>query len=193
MPERAVEELYRRARAAPGEVLWPSSLARRLPEIRGVVRVKGLHVLGRLVNGELIEVQDGLLAPIEEWIVGHELGHFIRGSNHGDPREEIICDYIGAAIQMRKRVFVKRAKEVGGDLRQLAIDFGVTQTSAAMRLGETRGQAIAVVTRSRVYARGELQKTHEGQLREWARYGHPSIRRALLEDDPSRTLLIQSG
>lgn len=185
--EECVDRIYSRAGAGKHDVWHPSRLA--IAVGLAIHVVPGLYELGRLVNHQLIEVREGLPQWVTEWIIGHELAHFIRGSRHGDAREEAACDYIAAAIQMRRRVFIKRARELKRDIGQLAFDFAVSETSAALRLGETSGRAIAVVTRHRTYARGELAKATPSDLRTWAEEGHPDIRRALLGDDPSRTLL----
>lgn len=188
--DRFVDELYRMARAKPGDVLRPTEILRRILGPENVVLVPGLLSLARLVDRKRVEIRAGLLPAITQWAAGHEGGHLVRGTEHsGELVEELICDRIGAAIQMPRRAFMKRAKQVKGDVRQLAIDFGVTETSVALRLGETDGRAIAVVAPHRVYARGALEKARHELLRQWANEGHPTIVRAMLSDAPGRTML----
>jgi Zn-dependent protease with chaperone function len=191
--EANVETLYRRARAGPGEVWRPSKMALALFGAPGVVFRAGIPELGWLARrgaSRVVVVQGGLSRPILEWVVGHELGHWVRGSAHGDPLEELRCDYIGAAIQMRRAVFLARAKAVKGNLAQLAFDFGTTQTSAALRLGELTARGVAVVLPERIYTRGSLTNEPHERLRRWSELPAPGLRRAVLTDASDARVLL---
>lgn len=191
--EADVERLYAKALAGPAEVWRPSKMALVLFGSPGVVFRAGIPELGWLArrgSSRVVVVQGGLSRPILEWVVGHELGHWIRGSAHGDPAEELACDYIGAAIQMRRSVFLARAKAVRGNLAQLALDFGTTQTSAALRLGELTTWGVAVVLPDRIYTRGSLAKEPPEKLRQWSRSGLPGLRRAVLTDATDARVLL---
>lgn len=191
--EPHVEALYEAAHAGPDEVWRPSKLALELFGHPGVVFRENIPELGWLArrgDRRVVVVQAGLSRPILEWVVGHELGHWIRGTEHGDPQEELICDYIGAAIQMRRSVFLRRARVSRRSLPQLAFEFGTTQTSVALRLGETDRWAVAVVLPQRIYARGALEHVDHALLREWSLSGRPGLRRTMLTDTLEPRVLL---
>jgi hypothetical protein len=180
--EGVVEEMYGRADAAPGDVWMPTRLARRLG-VR-VVRIRGAVDRGRLsrVNGEpVIGVRAGLPTAIEEWTVGHELGHLF------GVVDEAACDYVGAAIPMRRRPFLRALHDLGDAWHLLGERFGATSTSAALRAAELEERALAVVTPKRVYPR--LIHLPDEAIRRLARHGAPGIVRAKLVDEPRRTVV----
>lgn len=91
--------------------------------------------------------------------------------------------------------------EVFPSLRQWCIAAGYNpnylsaafdRVAKALRLGEVDGHSMAIVTPHRTYARGKLVHASPSDLTHWAAYGHPNIRRAVLRDDPRRTLLKQA-
>ena len=96
---------------------------------------------------------------------------------------------VGHEFQMPRRLFLVRAVEVEYSYERLALDFHVSQTSAALRLAETEGRDLAVVCPHRVYARGELQRRPETTLRTEARRGGPGVRTARLGDDRKRIVV----
>jgi hypothetical protein len=183
--DEQVEQLYRLARGRAGEVWTPSRLAVAILGHQAIAVVPGLPQLGMLL-GRQIRVREGLLPAIEEWAIGHELGHLIRGSTSSSQAEEDACNYIGAAIQMRRAPFAKRFREVGNDYVRLARDFGTTETSAVMRIGEVTGRPVAVVLRHRIYARGELATLPERSVRALAFNPWPGVQKVELTDSRER-------
>lgn len=200
--EAAVDALLARAGVPTGEVASPLYIARRVLGAGCIIRTRSplLGSLGRLGEQWLVSVRAGLPDAIALWVVGHELAHWERGTACGrgtsraDASEEAICDYAGAALQMPRAAFQRRLHEIGGarPWRQLALDFGTTETSAALRAGEVEERAIAVVCPHRVYARapGWWSWPIEQQLRALARRGGPMVARARLRDDPRRVVLV---
>lgn len=185
--DRLVEDLYARAHAGPWDVWRPSKLARALLGPTSLVLVPHLRELAQvsMVLGQsVIAVRSRLPAPIREWAIGHELGHW------AGLTDETECDYVGAAIQMRRRPFLNAQNSDRDAWLTHASRFCVTTTSAVLRAGETEGRPFVVVTPGRVYARGEAEWPAESTLRMWARRGGgPGVRAAKLPDDPKRVVL----
>jgi len=179
--ESDVEKIYRLARSRKRDAWPPSRLAVTILGPTAIALVPGQLQLGRLV-GSQIRVRAGLPAAITQWVIGHELAHFVRGPSCAGPDEETACDYIAAAVQMRWHVFAARLREVGHDYRQLALDFGTTETSAALRIGEVTGRPIAVVLPARVYARGELASMPDDRVRTLAAAPWPGVRKVRITD-----------
>lgn len=112
--------------------------------------------MGRLSmanDRHVIAIRRGLPFPIEEHTIGHELGHWILQREGLSPLDvEGACDYIGAAIQAPRDLFARVAHL---SIRELARDFSITETSAALRVGEVTGRPVAVVAPERLRTRGE--------------------------------------
>lgn len=177
-----MEELYRRAGAGAGDVWAPSRLARALG-LR-VIATPGLRPLAELAHvhdAPVVAVRRRAPPAMGEWAIGHELGHW------AGVADERACDYVGAAILLRRRPFLRALAE-GLEWHELAERFRTTCTSVALRAGEVDGRGIAVVA-AQVRARGETEWPDADTLRRWARTGHPGLRRAKLRDDPRRVVL----
>lgn len=125
------------------------------PEIAERVLGKGSVLFG--LPGTAARL-DGLriIVPPEHpdlnFIVGHELAEWalrdvlrFRGPH---PEKEQAANYVAAAL-LAPPMTVRRAYSYFGEhLRPLAKTFGLSQTSATLRLAEVRGDERAVVTRS---------------------------------------------
>lgn len=124
--------------------------------------------------------------------VGHELGHWLlaREGYDGDD-EERAADYLGAALLAPRRAFLAARRALGDDLPALAEALSMTETGAALRLGEVTGVPLAVVAPARIRVRGPEAWTwpDEGTLRRWARRPAPGLRKTRLHDDPRRVML----
>lgn len=188
--DELVERIYRDAGCTTDDPRRPSYLARRILGPEAIVIIPGLPQLARTaLRGKrtFILVRAGLPATIEEWLAGHELIHVYRPNATPGELEEAICDYGGAALQMPHAVYRQRAQEVERSWAQLAHDFEVTQTSAAMRFGEVENAAVAIVTPRRIYRRG--YDADDKTLRELSINGGPGVRRVLLSDSRQRAAL----
>lgn len=182
--EGIVEEAYGRAGAEAWDVWRPSTIARRM----GIRLLRVPHALARgrlaVVHGvPTIAVRAGLPRPIEEWTIGHEIAHHLGLG----PEQEREADYVGAALQMRRRPFLRALHERRDEWHVLGPLFGATSTSAARRAAELEDRALAVVTPARVYP--HLIHLPDGEIRRLARSGGPGIVRAQLEDDRRRIVL----
>lgn len=177
--EALAEALYREIGAAPDEVLLPSEIARRLG-LR-VERTKRSRARGAYRDGT-IYVSPFLLPAIEEWTIGHEIGH-ARGI--AGERE---CDLFGASLQMPRRPWRQALRELGEAWHELGPRFTALSTSAVLRYGETEGVPVAVVGPRALYTRNMLLPRE--QVRKLAIEGGPGIRRAPIVDAPDRIVLI---
>lgn len=90
---------------------------------------------------------------------------------------EEAADYIGAAIQAPRQAFRARLRAVGQDMTQLALPFAITETSAALRLGEVEGLPLAVVAPKSVRVRGPAEWVWPDAetLRTWTRKPVPGL------------------
>jgi hypothetical protein len=125
--------------------------------------------------------------------IAHEIGHYLlrRARFVGDD-EERAADYLGAALIAPRRAFLAARRAMGDDLPNLARTFGMTETAAALRLGEVCHVPLAVVAPQTVRVRGpeEWVWPDESTLRRWARgLAQPGIRKVRLTDDPRRVVL----
>lgn len=167
----------------------PTWLAQELLGEDAVVQTSLGGMLARLLHvGErwLVEVQRGLPEPIMEWAVGHELAHWFRRTNCARVRgvraeEERICDYAGAALAMPWDAFMRRIGATSSDPQQLALEFGTTPTSAALRIGEIEDRPMAVWIRSgHLYVRGPDWFSLSREQAERDARGGPGIRTTTL-------------
>lgn len=132
-------------------VLGPDGLTLD-PELQGPA-----YLRRRTDGGYQIVVRAGL--PDVRFAIAHELGHFaIREIARAaiDPvAEERAANYLGAAILAPPDMIARAHAHYGERLRSIARTFGLSQTSAQLRLAEVIGDERAVVTKTGyVLARG---------------------------------------
>lgn len=103
----------------------------------------------------------------------HEVGHHANRICGVEDTEEG-ADFVAAALAMPGDEFARAVGAHGEDYAALAAAFGVTETSAALRIGEVMREPVAVVTPATVRVRGpeEWVWPDAGTVREWARFGH---------------------
>lgn len=94
---------------------------------------------------------------------------------------------------MRRAPFAERVRAIGSNYMQLAIEFGTTETSAVMRVGEVMGRPVAVVMSRRIYTRGELATMPENRVRALADNTWPGVRKVLLTDARGRVAVDATG
>jgi hypothetical protein len=196
--EGDADTLRRMAGLGADEVASPLWIARKLlgaDAVRDVPMVGRYATLARVGDRRVIAVNPRLADATYQWAIGHELGHWIRGTGHGERDcEEAACHYVAAALLMPRAAFLGAYRRRGHDassVHQLALAFGVTDTSAALRIGETDGRPVAVVAPHRIFARGDAEWPEEAAIRTWAKRGNPSLSRVRLVDDCARVALVQ--
>lgn len=129
------------------------------------------------------------------WTLAHEVAHvhLRRGGWVGGYREgEDAADAIAAALLMPRRAFARATRRLGGRaFVGLASTFHVTQTAAALRVGEVDRVPVAVIAPTHLRVRGpDWAWGLEGELRALARAGRPGLHRSRLTDDAGRVVLV---
>ena len=177
----------------PNEVLYPSVIARRTHGPGSIKRLRYPVLLGErgVSNGRpFYGIASWLRGAAFQFTVAHEHAHYLFDlDGFRPPQIELCCDYVAAALMLRRRPFVTAAMNHGRDFPMLAGVFETTQTMVALRIGEVFDVPVAVVAK-RVRARGPARWPDERELREVARRGAPGIARVRLTDDRRRVALV---
>ncbi len=150
-----------------------------------------------IVHGQArIYVRTGLAPEHRNFLIGHELAEWAlaRDGYRGDDIEEA-ADAIAACLVAPRAAFRAALREIGERYDELADAFVCTESLAALRVGETTGEPMALVTPRSVRVRGDGEWVWpaEDEMRRVARRGHPGLRRARLRDDPRRVVLRAVG
>ena len=158
--------------------------------VKGPRPISGPAALYRVGAEYRIVVSSKLPPAYQRFYAAHELAHWMLREEGLDDRDEAAADYLGAALLAPRRAFISAVRN-GLDLPTLADIFGLTETGAALRLGETTGRPIVLVAPASVRVRGpeEWVWPPEPTLRTWARKGRPGLARTRLVDDPRRVML----
>lgn len=126
----------------------------------------------------------GATTAREAWLIGHELGHTVyNGRVSPGPFLEALCDAFGAAVTCPRRPFVALTRRFGHSPKRLSRLFGVTASCALLRVGETTGRPVVLLTR-RPVVRGDAYAWPEGpQLRDAIRTKPNGIHPVRLADE----------
>lgn len=197
--EGSAESLYRLAGMDPQEPASPARIARAILGPRAIEVAPMRITTGAVVrvHGETrIALKRGLDTRTARFVVAHELGHVIleREGYFGEDIETA-CDYIAGALLMPRRHFFGAFRWAGGDASVLAEDYGVTESAAWLRRGETIGDPLALVRPGLVRTRGVgVQWPDEQTIVGWARSRPPrGLAKAKVRDDPRRVVLFADG
>lgn len=193
--EGIAEAAYEEAGMDPERPHVPR-LARALlgPEAiqRGPRPLEGPAALVRVGKNWRIVIARSLPPLYALFAVGHELGHWLL-ARHGfrGEDEERAADYLGGALLAPRQAYSAAHRAHGDDFPALAGALSMTETGAALRLGEVTGTPLAVVSPGRVRVRGpeDWAWPDEETLRRWARRPAPGLRKTTLTDDPRRVVL----
>lgn len=193
--ESNASEVYDLAKCDVDDVPSMARLARGLLGPRAIQPVSGCHLLGDAklakVNGEYrIYVRRALPVKRLVFALAHEVSEwFYRDSI--DENIERACNQLAGALVAPRRAFLGALRSVGENFRELGAAFISSETSMALRLGETTDQPIVALTKTHHFVRGrEWNWPAEPELRRIARSGRPGIRRVKLTDDRRRTVLL---
>lgn len=188
-------EFYRRLGLDPARPLDTFRLARLA--LGGAAIERGTSVVGvgaklfTLHGKRRIAVSRKLSVEYAQFFVGHELGHLVCDEiGYLEEDVERVCDQFGAAVMAPIPAVSAMLRAFGRDHAAIADEVCSTQTWAALRVAECLRIPRAVLTPSRVYARGpEEWVWNERELRRLARGERPGVTRARLTDDPRRLLI----
>lgn len=167
-------------------LLGPDAIRRGPRPVHGPAALVRVQDRWRIILGRSVPM------PAALFYVAHELGHWLLRRHDVDVHdEEAAADFIAGALLAPRRAFVAAVRTHGHDLTALAEAFDVTETSAALRLGEVLRVPLVVVAPSRVRVRGPEGWVWppEPTLRRWARRPGEGLRRTRLQDDPRRVVL----
>ncbi len=191
--EREVELIYRCAGRDASHAVHPIEIARALlgPSSVVVVPPDWLPSGGALVrvgNERRIYVRRGLPPHRAAFTIGHEAAHFVLGPE----ASEDLCDHLAGALVAPRAAYLRALSELGRfSPAKIAKWFGVDQSFAWLRFGEVTRLPVALVAPFRVRTRGAAYSwPTEHALRELAKARRlPGLHRAVLRDDPMRTVL----
>lgn len=126
------------------------------------------------------------------YAIAHELGEWGLREYRGADAEDV-ANLVAACLIAPWPAFVSATLALGHDLPALARVFVTTESMIALRIGETTGEPIALVSPERVRTRGEAHPwPPDGQIREVATHGRPGLRRISLRDDVRRTAVFSA-
>lgn len=190
--EHLAESRYESAGLDPAEPDLPRLVRALLGTsvTRGPRPISGPAALYRVGPAWGIVVSSKLPLVHARFFIAHELAHWILRDEGLDDRDEAAADYLGAALLAPRRAYLA-AVRAGLELPELAERFGLTETGAALRIGETTGRPIVLVAPASVRPRGSESWVWppEPTLRVWARRDRPGVARVRLVDDPRRVML----
>lgn len=191
-------DIYRRAGLDPADPPKIEHLARRLFGVDCITtgskpfRVKDASVRITADGRVTIYVSRGLSRPRRTFAIAHEIAEWYLRAVVCEWIEHA-CDQLGAALLAPRQAFLPLYREVGLDLRELAETFETTETCVGLRIGETTGTPIALLSPAQHRLRGEEWGwPAEIDLRRLARSFGPvrGLRRVQLADDPRRVMLV---
>ena len=142
---------------------------------------------------ERIYLRPGMTPFREAWVIYHELAERHLYGVRGEDAHETACDQLAACLRAPRAAFRELVADVGLDLPRLARDAYCSETSAALRFGETTGTPVAVITSDGVRVRGdEWGWPDADELRRLARSRllPPELRRVTIGDARGRVVLL---
>ncbi len=167
------------ARAVLGPAALRSVPPRALPGDAALATVGGVRA---------IFLRTGLPKHRARWAIAHELGHVLLGLDSSRQEHEDVCDAFAATLLLPTVAFQEALLESGPSFRALARRFTVTESCAALRVGEVTGVPLALVAPARVRVRGSgYQWPSERELRALK---VPGAQRVRLKDDRQRMALL---
>jgi hypothetical protein len=189
--ERLGESVLREAKMRPTEPADALKLARRI--VGPVMRLEsnGLpsEVMLCCVHGQHRVYVRGEVSPLRlAWSLVHETAEFVlRRLDYREPDVEDVANRLAAALRAPQRFAEQACRARGPRWTQLALDFGSSESCAALRYGEVMGAPLALLTATKLARyRGNWfgECPSEEKLR--SRQPGPRIVKARLRDDPSR-------
>lgn len=194
--EALAVDFYRRLKLEPERTVDTFRLARLLlgPEAieRGAALVGEPARLFSLRGQRRIAISRKLPVEYAQFYVGHELGHIVCDElGYRDEDVERVCDAFGAAVMAPMPAVRAMLRAFGRDHEAIAEEVCATQTWAALRIAECLGIPRAVLTPTRIYARGPegFVWGPESEVRKLSRGELPGVRKAKLTDDPRRMVI----
>lgn len=149
--EGEAERAHREAGSDPDDPVSMAELCERLTDHAPLV-VRQPQA-GRLL-GERVLISSRLADRHVPHVIGHELAHLLL-VNYCGADLEAACDALGAALVAPRRAFLSATRQLGHSVTQLAEVFSTSQSLVLLRIGETSGRPVALLSRPTPFARGE--------------------------------------
>lgn len=183
---RLAAEIYERTGASLDNPPGPVWLARRLlghdairVEDRAMSDAAMAHERGRW----RVVLRRDASPERQLYAIAHELGEWSLREYRGADVEDA-ANLVAACLIAPWPAFVSAVLALGRDLPALARAFRTSESMVSLRIGETTGEPIALVSPARVRTRGEAHPwPPDGQLRDVATHGRPGLRKIRLRDD----------
>lgn len=190
--EGMAEDALRGARLTATEQPDPVRLARRV--VGSVVQLpaNGLPRAAFLArfNGKMHVCVRGEFPPRAlAWSLCHEVAEaLLQRRPYRGPDLEAVADRLAAALRA-PRLFAERACRARGPRwSQLAIDFGSTESCAALRYGEVTSAPLALLTSGAARYRGDWFEDAPSEAELRSARPLKGLVKAALRDDPSRAV-----
>jgi len=128
------------------------------------------------------------------YLIGHELGELLYREHQHEPDFEEACNRFGAALCAPRPAVVSALGSLGHRIARLAVAFACSQTLIELRIPEVTGEPRAVVSRGKVWVRGEPYApfASESVIRAHAVKPGPGVRRRTIRDAAHRVVLSAS-
>lgn len=197
--EEAAGAIYRLAGFRAGRPVSPRKLAQALLGA-GAVRLVGEEVLrnqhaavARVGAEWRIYLRRGLAPAVQFFSIGHELAEWFlmrQGVSHAEA--ELSADGVAAAVLAPLDYAREACAARGARWGQLALDFGSTESHAALRFGEVTREPLLLMTPTSVRQRGRVAPWPSDRA---LRGDRPcqGIVRTRLRDDPRRLVVRLAG
>lgn len=160
-------------------------------KVRRVAHLVTAGCIARVGDSLIVAVRASLSIERQNYTAAHELAHaIVREAGLKFDDEERAADHGAACLLMPRRYVAKLYRAEGFAPALLAGEVVVTQTSAALRLGEVIGMPLAAVSPRLVRIRGDrpFEWGGEDKVRELAtkRRLWPGLARTRLADEKGR-------
>lgn len=189
--------LRRKACIDEDEPINAGALADRLLSAGAIRFVDGCRLIGDACldpceGRYYILVRRGISLERAQFAVAHEIAEWwLRKLDYRGDDRELVANAIAAALLAPSRAF-RRAWSAASSLVEVAADFTLTETGAALRVGEVLGRPLAVISDLTVRVRGinYAWPSSERGIRQLGRIVVPGIVRVDLVDQPERFVLF---
>lgn len=189
--ESYAADVYAAAGARRSDPPGPSALACAILGSAAIRYVDGSGLAGdAALVGDTIRVRRRLSPERETFAIAHELGEWAARREQRADAEQF-ADHIAACIVAPHPAFTRAARALDEDLTALGAAFVASESLVALRIGETEGAPMALVTPLRVRIRGSAWSWHdERTVRALAERGADGVRCVRLRDDPRRVAVF---
>lgn len=166
-------------------IFGPRSLAEGRLMTEGAIATLGERTI--------IAYRTGLSRPKANFVVAKMLGRIFR-ERRGLAQSSGAETELAAWLTAPSATFHEAVRELGLNIRALADEFAITQTSAALRAIEVEDLiGGAVAADDHVHKRGSMIWLHDDMVRRLAKGSPRHVRKVRVTDEPGRVALFSRG